>query len=284
MTVSIADATREHLGSFSPAERKVGRALLADYPRAGLRTTASLAKAAGVSPPTVVRFATSLGCNGFADLQLRLRDEIAVAAQARTPRVDRTATSTTSPVAAAAEQLADSVVDTARAQHHSEWEAALAALCDLNREVLCVGGRFTGTMAELFAAALNTVRPATHYLRDPLGTDASLLVDLDTRCTLMAFDVATYQSSTIEVVSYARSRKATTILVTDHSLSPAAADSDVVLTVPSWSASPFGGITSTAVVVELLLRDAVSRLADSGRDRLRRLDQLRGQELVTPTR
>ena len=43
------------------------------------------------------------------------------------------------------------------------------------------------------------------------------------------------------------------------------------------------GWMETAVVVELLLRDAVARLADSGRDRLRRLDQLRGHELVTPT-
>lgn len=279
----ITDTIRDHLGALSPAERKVGRALLADYPRAGLGSTAALAKTAGVSAPTVVRFATSLGYNGFADLQLSLRDEIAADVLSRTPRVQRAADSGDSPIAAAAEALADSVIDTARAQHPSEWKAALTALCDLSREVLCVGGRFTGTVAELFAAALNTVRPGAHFLRDPLGTDASLLVDLDARSVLMAFDVATYQSSTIDVVSYARSRKAVVILVTDHSLSPAATDANIVLTVPDWSASPFGGITSTAVVVELLLRDAVARLADSGRDRLRRLDQLRGHELVTPT-
>lgn len=279
----IADTIREHLGELSPAERKVGRALLADYPRAGLGSSAALAKVAGVSAPTVVRFATSLGHNGFADLQMRLRDEIAADVLSRTPRVERRTQKGFSPIAAAAESLADSVIDTARSQHPSEWEAALSALCDINREVLCVGGRFTGTIAELFAAALNTVRPGAHFLRDPLGTDASLLVDLDARSVLLAFDVATYQTSTIEVVSYARSRRASIILITDHSLSPAATEANVVLTVPDWSASPFGGITSTAVIVELLLRDAVARLADSGRDRLRRLDQLRGQEMVTPS-
>lgn len=279
----IAEGIRDHLGDLSPAERKVGRALLADYPRAGLGSTAALAKVAGVSAPTVVRFATALGYNGFADLQLRLRDEIAAGVLSRASRVDRTSSIGTSPIAAAAESLADSVIQTARAQHASEWEAALNALCDLNREVLCVGGRFTGTIAELFAAALNTVRPGAHFLRDPLGTDASFLVDLDARSVLLAFDVATYQTSTIDVVNYARSRRASVILITDHSLSPAATEATVVLTVPDWSASPFGGITSTAVIVELLLRDAVARLADSGRDRLRRLDQLRGQEMVTPS-
>lgn len=275
MNGTIAQETRERLGDFSPAERKVGRALLADYPRAGLGTTAALAKAAGVSPPTVVRFATSLGCNGYADLQLRLRDEVAADALAATPHFERSPGALDGPVAAAAESLADSVIATGRAQHQSEWDAALSALCDTSRSVLCVGGRFTGTVAELFAAALNTVRPGAHHLRDPLGTDASLLIDIDGRSVLLAFDVASYQTTTVEVVSYARSRRATVILITDHSLSPAAADANVVLTVPSWSASPFGGITSTAVVVELLLRDVSARLADSGRERLRRLDQLR---------
>ena len=73
---TVAAATREVLGELSPAERKVGRALLADYPVAGLAPVAELGAAAGVSAPTVLRFATRLGFAAYADFQAALKREI----------------------------------------------------------------------------------------------------------------------------------------------------------------------------------------------------------------
>ena len=49
-------------------------------------TVASLARAAGVSEPTVVRFCRSLGYEGFADLRLALNRADAVAEGAAPPR------------------------------------------------------------------------------------------------------------------------------------------------------------------------------------------------------
>jgi DNA-binding MurR/RpiR family transcriptional regulator len=60
-TPSVAERTRELLGSLSPGERKVARALLAAYPVAGLEAVADLAERAKVSAPTVLRFAGRLG-------------------------------------------------------------------------------------------------------------------------------------------------------------------------------------------------------------------------------
>jgi len=60
------------LDRLSPAERKVAELVAADPPAAMAATVASLAKAAGVSEPTVVRFCRSLGLDGFADLRMAL--------------------------------------------------------------------------------------------------------------------------------------------------------------------------------------------------------------------
>ena len=60
------------MDEFSNGERKVARALLAQYPTAGLTTVADLAASAGVSSPTVVRFVTRLGFTGFATFQRSL--------------------------------------------------------------------------------------------------------------------------------------------------------------------------------------------------------------------
>lgn len=62
----------EVIDRLSPAERKVAELVAAD-PRAAMgATVAQIAKSAGVSEPTVVRFCRSLGLEGFADLRLAL--------------------------------------------------------------------------------------------------------------------------------------------------------------------------------------------------------------------
>lgn len=61
---------------MSPSERKVARTLLADYPSIGLASANTLAKAAGISAPTVLRLVSRLGMDSYADFQKHLRDEI----------------------------------------------------------------------------------------------------------------------------------------------------------------------------------------------------------------
>jgi glucokinase len=57
---------------LSPAERRVADHVLA-HPRAALADPiATIAKAAGVSQPTVIRFCRTLGCEGLSDFKLRL--------------------------------------------------------------------------------------------------------------------------------------------------------------------------------------------------------------------
>jgi RpiR family carbohydrate utilization transcriptional regulator len=72
----VEDAVRERiqlvLDRLSPAERKVAELVARDPAGAMGATVASLAKAAGVSEPTVVRFCRSLGLDGFGELRLAL--------------------------------------------------------------------------------------------------------------------------------------------------------------------------------------------------------------------
>ncbi|NKC31526.1 SIS domain-containing protein [Falsiroseomonas selenitidurans] len=60
------------LDRLSPAERKVAELVSADPGGTMNATLATLARSAGVSEPTVVRFCRSLGLEGFADLRLAL--------------------------------------------------------------------------------------------------------------------------------------------------------------------------------------------------------------------
>ncbi len=82
--VGVADvisALRVQDGKLATQEQKV-----ADYVKAHLdgistMTIAELARASGVSTPTVIRFCRSLGCDGFREFKLRLAQNLAVSLQ-----------------------------------------------------------------------------------------------------------------------------------------------------------------------------------------------------------
>lgn len=75
---SLLDRISRSLESLSKSERKVADAILADPSAFTTYTMARAAEAAGVSEPTVMRFAVSLGCDGFQSLKMALVQSMAL--------------------------------------------------------------------------------------------------------------------------------------------------------------------------------------------------------------
>ncbi|MCU0909002.1 MAG: RpiR family transcriptional regulator, partial [Rhodobacteraceae bacterium] len=67
---------RAGFDGMTPAERQLASHLLRNYPVAGLGSITALARAAGVSTPTVVRLVQKLGYKGYPAFQASLRDEV----------------------------------------------------------------------------------------------------------------------------------------------------------------------------------------------------------------
>lgn len=80
--VNFLDQVREQLPVLRKSDRRVAQVLLADPHRLLRSTVAETAALAEVSPPTVMRFATAVGCTGFQDLKLRLAHSLALGASA----------------------------------------------------------------------------------------------------------------------------------------------------------------------------------------------------------
>src|SRR5262249_23101257 len=74
--VTVAERLQLKLAELTPAERKVARALMAEYPVRGLQPVAKLAAAAGVSAPTVVRLVSKLSFESYAGFQQSLKSEV----------------------------------------------------------------------------------------------------------------------------------------------------------------------------------------------------------------
>lgn len=74
--MSLVRHIQEQITTFRPAERKVADVVRAQPERIVQLSISELARQAGVSDPTVVRFCRSVGCAGFQDFKVRLAGDL----------------------------------------------------------------------------------------------------------------------------------------------------------------------------------------------------------------
>lgn len=266
----IKDVVRDHVEDLSPAERRCARVLLADYPGSGLVAASALAKTAGTSTPTVLRFVARLGFGTYRDFQQRLRDEIRqdvtspVQRASRSPRQRRDTpqfSTTIQQRLALAEQLTSSVPP-------SEFEAAVKLLAGRPRSVLIAGGYFTRHFAALLAAQLDQIMPGVVFTPAPLTFDVNKYLTLRKDGMAVVFDFRRYEGTATKVAQLVHSRGAKLVIFTDHELSPAAQFADVVLPVPV-NGIPFDSDAALLILVESLVEWVFLELGQAGIDRMK---------------
>jgi DNA-binding MurR/RpiR family transcriptional regulator len=267
---TVSARTSAALPALSKAERRVGRALLADYPSAGLASAARLAERAEVSPPTVLRFAQSLGYEGFTDLQVALRAELSARSSGPIGRL---------PDAPAAGGILERLLQQARAQNDcaaetlaqlpaSALEAAVTLLADTRRAVYLHGGRFSHLLAIHLAAHLEQLRPGIRVLDDPSGRDLGVMLEMSRTDVVVLFDYHRYQRSAAELASWVHRAGATVLLITDDLACPVAPDAEVVLAASSTVGTTYQSMAAGFLLTELLIPLVMDAIGEPARTRM----------------
>jgi DNA-binding MurR/RpiR family transcriptional regulator len=262
------------MDDFTPAERRVARVLLSDYPSAGLSTAAELATRAGTSAPSVVRFTTRLGMNGFTDLQERLRLELGTRASSPADRVtagERLSTHP-QPAQAMAAQRATLITESMAKIPPSEIDAAVDLLAT-SRLVLLSGGYFSHLAAQYLRLHLALARPKVMFAAEPTHRDLGLVMDLGRNDVLVLFDFRRYEPEALATTLEAKRSKARVIVFTDEWLSPASAHADVVLPV-TVDVDSFDSFVACIALIESLLPLIFRAIGDPAFARLRRWENV----------
>jgi RpiR family carbohydrate utilization transcriptional regulator len=134
------------LEQLRPSERKVAELVLQDPARAMRLSMAAVAGAAGVSEPTVMRFCTGLGFDGFQSFKYALAEALAIGIP-----VTHSAIRLEDPVDAVAAKIFDHTLSSLDRTRRSLDADAVAAAVDLllqARDVLFVGLGASGIIAQ----------------------------------------------------------------------------------------------------------------------------------------
>jgi DNA-binding MurR/RpiR family transcriptional regulator len=270
--LALRDQIFRRMDELTPAERKVARALLARYPAAGLESTAALAAAAGTSKPTVLRLLARLGFGSYPDFQQRLRAEV-TRSMSGSPlsraRARRAAPSDDSVFLRAVEVRAQLVARLRDTVPPGEIDRAVSLLAGRPKHVVISGGYFSRLIARMAAMQLDQLIPNVDYADEPLGADVGKYLRAGRDSVAIVFDLRRHELAAKEVVSMAKARGTSVILITDDSLSPAAEEADVVLPV-AVDGVPFDSFAALLVLTESLVdavfhgagEAAIERMAD----------------------
>lgn len=260
----LSEELRRALSSLTPAEQRVARVLLGDYPRAGLESAARLARRASSSAPTVVRLAVKLGFSGYPELQEQLRQEVAERAASPLRLFDARGAAG---VNRSAEVLLGSLQETFATVPPAILDGIAESLCQA-RDRVVIGGRYSSMIADYLTAHLTLMLPRVRHV--PLGAlgRTSALLDIDARTVVVAYDFRRYQADTVDFCRKAKELGARVALFTDPWLSPAADWADLIVPCSVGSTCAFDSSTAAMGVTEAVVAAVVDRLGDGCKERL----------------
>jgi DNA-binding MurR/RpiR family transcriptional regulator len=268
--MAIAPRISEAADVLTPSERRLADVVLDDPQAVAFGTVATLAARAGTSGPTVVRFATKLGYQGFADLQSEAQREIADALRPATTRIrERPAGAVVARVLAAD---LENVRTTLAAIEPAAFDVAIALLSDRRRRVFVLAGEIARGVGIVLVTQLDLLRDGVVALGGTPVRIARQLADVAEGDVVVAIEHRRYERWLLDALEQARSAGAEVIALTDRALSPVAEDARQTFVVAAEGVGPFDSHTASLALVNALGAGVAAKLRKTATQRLDQIE------------
>ncbi|MFF9687420.1 MurR/RpiR family transcriptional regulator [Streptomyces sp. NPDC014623] len=211
---------------LTPTQRRIAHSMVRRAADAPFLSSVELAELAGVSQPSVTRFAVALGFDGYPALRRHLR-EVAPDGAAGSPGAEESLNEYQQAVRAEIEnlrQLSGLLADPAPVERAGRLLAA-------SRPLLVLGLRAASSQARGFGYFAAKVHPDVRVL-DEGGSMLHDRVDAARRAgasALMCFALPRHPREAVDALAYAREQGLTVVTVADSAFAPVAAHSDLLI-------------------------------------------------------
>jgi DNA-binding MurR/RpiR family transcriptional regulator len=223
---ALSGYIRARFEEFSRSQKDVAQYIVDHLDEAAFQTAEELARRANTSSSTVVRFSQALGFEGFPELQQAARDEYRRQVGGGNPG---TATATAAPLfsldhtefeaALAADHV--NVEDTAHKLSRSDVEAAIDAIVSSDK-VLIAGTDQMAFFASYLRHLLMLLDVRAEVVASPSQEALGRLSRIDAETLVVGLSAGRPHPLITRTMKLARHRKATTLAITDATLSEVA--------------------------------------------------------------
>ena len=229
MRVDLIENIKEKFNTLSKGQKLIAEYIIANYDKAAFMTAVSIRDIVGVSESTVVRFATTLGYEGYKDLRNELHELIKtkLTTVQRLSMTDKYSTKE-SALKKVMKKDVENIGKTIEEIDYQEFENAIDIILKA-KHVYILGLRSSSFLAGYLGFYLNfLVKDSNVIIAGPNDVFEQLL-KVESEDVLIAISYPRYSKRTLEAIDFAKEKKCKIISITDSLTSPAANESHISL-------------------------------------------------------
>lgn len=228
----LMSTIKDKYNSMSKGQKLLAKYTLENYSKVAFMTASKLGETVGVSESTVVRFANSLGYQGYP----RFQDDLQELVKTKLTTVQRVEMSNKSfsnsalIVSNVLKSDADNVKETLESIDEASYEEAIDMIVSAKR-LYIMGLRSSIYVAKYLGYYLNYVLDNVTIIRMDMGEPFEQMLKLGEGDVLIAISFPRYSKKTLQVANFAKERGAKIIAMTDSYNAPTARVADSVVLV-----------------------------------------------------
>jgi len=265
--MSIQDLIAQIGDRLTPTERRIAELVLRDPTLLAFGTVSDLADQVGTSRPSIVRFATKLGFEGYTELQRSIRDDMSHQLTSPSQRIRQRGAE----VASIRNAIEEAIHATFQTLDDKRLNA-LAKPIAKARNVWILSGETSMAGAVVLHSGLSMIRPDVHLVQEhSTGRELSSATKSD---TAVIFDFARYRRNSITAAKVLSDLGVSLVAITDGPLSPLATLTKNWCALDIPAVGPFDSSITSVMTAELLVSRVVIQLGKAAHDRIDRLEAL----------
>jgi DNA-binding MurR/RpiR family transcriptional regulator len=252
---------------LTPTQRRIAEAALAEPTLLAFGTVSDLAGRVGTSRPSIVRFATKLGFEGYTDLQHHVRNDLSH----RLSRPSERIRSGGERAVSARIAINDAISSVFDAVEGDRIDALVTPIVQA-RKVWVLSGETSLAGARALQSGLSIVRPGVRWLEEhSFGTELS---DATPGDTAVVIDFQRYRKQVTLAAQVLAEAGVTIVAITDSPLSPLVELADTWTQINVPAIGPFDSSVPIVALCELIVAQVARSLQDMATDRIDRIEAL----------
>ncbi|MFF8537285.1 MurR/RpiR family transcriptional regulator [Streptomyces sp. SAS_267] len=262
---------------LSPGQRRIAQYLIEHLTEAAFLSITDLAERAGVSQPSVTRFAAAVGFSGYPALRESLQAIALSTLGSSTPGTPAEVTS--NELQAAVDAEIENLENLRRDFTDPDQIIRVGRALSESAPLTVLGLRISGSLAEYFAYAARRIHPDVRVVTrgGSVAYDALLQSREAGGTWVLAFGMPRHAQETLTAMRVARSAGLKVALVTDLGLGPLADEADVTFATGTGSRLVFDSYAAPVVLSAALLQAMTDADPERTQARLEEYEQVAEQ-------
>lgn len=217
------------LPNMSKGHKLLANYILENYDKASYMTALKLGKAIGISESTVVRFAYSLGFDGYPKFQKALKQLVqSKLTSLQRLKISRNEMNDDNVVETILKEDISNIKNTLEQMDVEVFNSAVKAILGAEK-LYIIGVRSCEALSTFLTHYLAYLMPDTVRVMPPHDDTMEYIIRISPKDCIIGISFPRYSNRTLDAFRYAKTKGAKTIAITDNQMSPLTKDADFSL-------------------------------------------------------